>query len=157
MAARRVWCAKNGTPRGPVEVAETPPFPHRIRPRIPTVHTPFPRNDLKCAILAQFGVPGIPESRREWRGFVGTLFEYIWLDDHGWQRRHKAKELKAFSIQELHGLNGLHGLHEADGRREGRWLRGLEGVGQGLEAAPVNDNCSRSEERRVGKECRPRW
>src|ERR1035441_2357976 len=52
--------------------------------------------------------------------------------DHGWQRRHKAKELKAFSIQELHGLNGLHGLHEADGRREGRKTSPATGPQRGL-------------------------
>jgi hypothetical protein len=100
------------------------------------VPPPYPKNNLKCAILAQFGVSRALGSRREWRCFVGTLLEYIWLDYHERQERHKAEELKAFSIQELHGLNGLRGLHEADGEREGRWLRGLDGVGRGLEAAP---------------------
>ena len=46
----------------------------------------------------------------------------------GRQGQHKSKELGEFKLHKLLGLPRLHRLHEVDGGREGRLLRGLEGV-----------------------------
>ena len=45
-----------------------PPCPHRI----PTVPPPYLSRGLKCAIMAQFGLPRTLESRRGLLGFKGS-------------------------------------------------------------------------------------
>ena len=51
------------------------------------------------------------------------------LDSKGAEGRNTLDEIKEFELHRLHGFNALHWSPEAGGEREGRRLRGLEGVG----------------------------
>jgi hypothetical protein len=79
----RLVC-QNGTPDGRLDDIATAHFRHRapsVSPpsphRIPSVPPPKPESDLKCAILAQFGVSGTLGSGWEARSRRGVSREDI--------------------------------------------------------------------------------
>jgi hypothetical protein len=61
------------TSQPPISATVPPPSPHRI----PSVPPPKPESDLKCAILAQFGVSGTLGSGWEARSRRGVSREDI--------------------------------------------------------------------------------